>query len=224
MPPQRLVECAGVFVHKRGLLQHLPRDVLRELHQEFVVRPARFALPVGLFAQRGKTARQRVCIDLALRGALDAARGGQRCFLRDLPLVAAHVAHLAGKRLVQPAQALVLREQLRCVRGFVKEGIADIRVARIKSAHVVRGAFDLFGGENDILFIAVIHTIVAKLFEIFSRFFSSLVLALEPAQRPIGCALICRVLQIEVKWPHISSVTARIVLPRAEKTPLNVHF
>lgn len=99
------------------------------------------------------------------------ARRDIRRFPRRLALVAAHVAHLAGKRLVQPAQALVLREQLRCVRGFVEEGIADIRVARIKSAHVVRGAFDLFGIENDILFIAVIHTIVAKLFEIFSRFF-----------------------------------------------------
>ena len=128
MPPQRLVERAGVFVHKRGLLQHLPRDVLRDLHQEFVVRPARFALPVGLFAQRGKTARQRVRVDLALRGTLDAARGGQRRFLRDFALVAAHVAHLAGKRLVQPAQALVLREQLRSVRGFIEEGIADIAV------------------------------------------------------------------------------------------------
>ena len=149
MPPQRLIQCAGAFIHKRGLLEHLPRDVLRDLHQEFVVRPARFALPVGLFAQRSKAARQRVRADLALRGTLDAARGGQRCFLRDLPLVAAHVAHLAGKRLVQPAQALVLREQLRSVRGFVEEGIADIRVARIEGAHVVRGAFDLFGIKNE---------------------------------------------------------------------------
>ena len=76
------------------------------------------------------------------------ARRDIRRFPRRLALVAAHVAHLAGKRLVQPAQALVLREQLRSVRGFVKEGIADIRVARIKSAHVVRGAFDLFGREG----------------------------------------------------------------------------
>lgn len=78
------------------------------------------------------------------------ARRDIRRFPRRLALVAAHVAHFAGKRLVQPAQALVLREQLRCIRGFVEEGVADIRVARIECAHVVRGAFDLFGREGHI--------------------------------------------------------------------------
>ena len=77
------------------------------------------------------------------------ARRDMRRFPRRLALVAAHATHLAGKPLVQPAQALVLQKQLRSVRGFIKEGIADIRVARIEGAHVVRGAFDLFGIKNE---------------------------------------------------------------------------
>ena len=52
------------------------------------------------------------------------ARRDMRRFPRRLALVAAHAAHLAGNPLVQPAQAFVLREQLRSVRGFVEEGIA----------------------------------------------------------------------------------------------------
>ena len=87
------------------------------------------------------------------------ARRDMRRFPRRLALVAAHAAHLAGKPLVQPAQAFVLREQLRSVRGFVEEGIADIRVARIEGAHVVRGAFDLLGIENHIK-VAVLHVAI----------------------------------------------------------------